>query len=38
MLEAEEYLVLQGVTQYWTRPKELKDKPFVERLIGTLQR
>jgi len=38
MLEAEAYLASQGVTQYWTRPKSPKDKPFVERLIGTLQK
>jgi hypothetical protein len=27
-----------GITQYWTRPKSPKEKPFVERLIGALQR
>jgi len=38
MREAEAYLASRGVTQYWARPKRPKDKPFVERLIGTLQR
>jgi len=38
MPEAEERLASRGVTQYWARPKKPKDKPFVERLIGTLQR
>jgi hypothetical protein len=38
MKEAEGYLASQGVTQYRTRPKSPKEKPFVERLIGTFQR
>lgn len=37
--EAEEWLASGGVgiTQYWCRPRRPKDKPFVERFIGTLQ-
>jgi transposase InsO family protein len=38
MKEAQAYLASQGITQYWTRPKSPKEKPFVERLIGTFQR
>ena len=38
MQEAEMYLASQGVTQYWARPKKPRDKPFVKRLIGALQR
>jgi transposase InsO family protein len=38
MAKAEEYLASLKVTQYWARPKSPKDKPFVERVIGTLQR
>ena len=38
MLEAQQYLASQGITQFWCRPHRPKDKPFVERLIGTLQR
>jgi putative transposase len=38
MAKAEEYLASIGVTQYWARPKSPKDKPFVERLIGSLQK
>jgi transposase InsO family protein len=38
MKDAESYLTSQGITQYWTRPKSPKEKPFVEQLIGTLQR
>ncbi|MDR2484011.1 MAG: hypothetical protein LBD55_01285 [Treponema sp.] len=38
MKEAENYLASLGATQYWTRPKAPKEKPFVERLIGTLER
>ncbi|MDR2535807.1 MAG: hypothetical protein LBD29_07230 [Treponema sp.] len=37
MKDAQAYLASQGVTQYWTRPYSPKEKPFVERLIGTLQ-
>jgi putative transposase len=36
--DAESYLASLGITQDWTRPKAPKEKPFVERLIGTLQR
>jgi hypothetical protein len=38
MGEAEALLSETGVKQYWTRPNSPKEKPFVERLIGTLQR
>ena len=37
--EAEEWLASDDVkiTQYWCRPHRPKDKPFIERFIGTLQ-
>lgn len=37
--EAEEWLASDGVRirQYWYRPHRPKDKPFIERFIGTLQ-
>ena len=38
MGEAEEFLKKQGIEQYWARPNKPKDKPFVERFIGTMQR
>jgi IS5 family transposase len=38
MKDAEGCITSQHITQYWTRPKSPKEKPFVERLIGTLQR
>jgi len=38
MGKAAELLREKGITQYWTKPQSPKDKPFVERLIGTLQR
>jgi transposase InsO family protein len=38
MKDAESYLASLGITQYWTKPKSPKEKPFVERFIGTLQR
>jgi transposase InsO family protein len=38
MKDAENYLASLNISQYWTRPKSPKEKPFVERLIGTLQR
>jgi putative transposase len=38
MKEVEAYLAEQGIAQYWTRPHSPKEKPFVERFIGTLQR
>ena len=28
----------RGVRQYWTHPRSPKEKPFVERFIGTLQK
>jgi len=37
MGDAAAFLRELGVTQYWTKPNTPKDKPFVERLIGTLQ-
>jgi transposase InsO family protein len=38
MKDAEAFLRENHITQYWTRPKSPKEKPFVERLIGTFQR
>jgi hypothetical protein len=38
MKDAQEYLASPHITQYWTRPNSPKEKPFAERLIGTLQR
>jgi transposase InsO family protein len=38
MKDAQAHLVSQRITQYWTRPQSPKEKSFVERLIGTLQR
>jgi hypothetical protein len=38
MKEAENYPASLNIPQYWTRPKPPKDKPFVERHIGALQR
>jgi len=38
MAKVEDYLRELGITQYWTRPYQPKDKPFVERFIGTLQK
>jgi len=37
MLKAEAYLAEKNITQYWARPHTPKDKPHIERLIGTLQ-
>ena len=38
MKDAEGCLASLGITQYCTRPKSPKEKPFAERLIGTFQR
>jgi len=38
MKEVREYLASQGITQYWAHPHSPKEKPFVERFIGTMQR
>jgi len=38
MAKVEDYLREVGITQYWTRPNQPKDKPYVERFIGTLQK
>ncbi|GMO53683.1 MAG: hypothetical protein Pg6C_20120 [Treponemataceae bacterium] len=38
MKKAEKYLAREAVTQYWARPHQLKDKPFAERIIDTLQK
>lgn len=35
---AEDWLRSEGITQLWARPHRPKDKPFIERFIGTLQR
>jgi transposase InsO family protein len=36
--EAWQYLEDQSITQYFARPHRPKDKPYIERLIGTYQR
>jgi transposase InsO family protein len=38
MAKAGEYLRAVGAVQYWTRPYCPKEKPYIERLIGTLQK
>ena len=38
MKVAEDYLKEIGIKQVWTRPCQPKDKPFIERFIGTFQR
>jgi transposase InsO family protein len=38
MKDVQAYLASLGITQYWTSPQSPKEKPFVERLIGMLQR
>ena len=38
MGEAYKYLKEQNITQYFARPHTPKDKPHIERLIGTMQR
>ena len=38
MKDAEGCLASLGITQYCTRPKSPREKPFAERLIGTFQR
>ncbi|GMO55737.1 MAG: hypothetical protein Ta2A_00740 [Treponemataceae bacterium] len=38
MKDAEAYLASLNITQYWARPHTPKDKPFIERFIGTFQR
>ena len=38
MDKAEEWLASEKITQYWCRPHQPKDKPFIERFIGTMQR
>lgn len=35
--EAYAYLKEHGITQYFARPYQPKDKPYVERIIGTFQ-
>lgn len=35
--DAQEYLLDEGITQYFARPHTPKDKPHVENLIGKLQ-
>lgn len=34
----EALLAANGTPQYWARPRTPKDKPYVERVIGTLER
>jgi hypothetical protein len=36
MGKAEEYLACLNITRYWTHPCAPKEKPFIERFIGTL--
>jgi transposase InsO family protein len=38
MGQAWQYLEQQNITQYFARPHTPKDKPYIERLIGSLQR
>jgi transposase InsO family protein len=38
MKDVEDFLAQMNITQYWTRPYTPKDKPFIERFIGTFQR
>lgn len=36
--DTEKWMRDEGITQLWARPRTPKDKPCVERMIGTLQR
>jgi transposase InsO family protein len=36
--DAEEFLAENSAVQYWARPYRPKDKPHIERFIGTFQR
>jgi putative transposase len=36
--DAEELLAENNIVQYWARPYRPKDKPHIERFIGTFQR
>lgn len=38
MKEAEQYLKDEGITQYWCAPHKPKEKPMIERFIGTFQK
>jgi putative transposase len=38
MGKAEEYLACLHIRQYWTHPYAPKEKPFIERFIGTFQK
>jgi len=38
MKDAEAFLAGAGITQYWTHPYAPKEKPHIERFIGTFQR
>ena len=38
MGEAEAFLKKENIKQLWTRVRKPKDKPHIERFIGTLQR
>lgn len=38
MGKAEEWLKGNNIEQFWARPHKPKDKPFIERFIGTYQR
>lgn len=38
MKDAEQYLSEQHITQYWCKPYSPKQKPMIERFIGTFQK
>jgi hypothetical protein len=38
MKDAEAYLLSEGISRYRTHPYAPKEKPFVERFIGTFQK
>jgi transposase len=38
MDKAEEFLAAAEITQYWTSPYAPKEKPYIERFIGTFQK
>ena len=38
MGKAYDYLQQESITQYFARPHQPKDKPYIERLIGSYQR
>jgi transposase InsO family protein len=38
MGKVEDFLAENNITQYWTHPNAPKEKPFIERFIGTFQK